>query len=143
PLGEKEWRRYYRKRFPAQSPFGFETFLWHEKRKFNIGMIEGTLFNLLLVGDEIKLRKAAPLKRTKIRCMVEDAKQAFNLPSLYVVDHELVEEVISFTHTYAGQAKEGEEIEVAGMLEKMQKGYRVVVGTTREPEDEYIKVIGH
>jgi predicted nucleotidyltransferase len=141
PLNEKQWRRYYEKRFPNQRILGFEEFLWHEKRKSNIGIIDETIFNLLLVGNRAKLEDSTPVRPIRIKCDVTDATQSFDIPSVYRVDHELVDEVLSFTHTYAGQARKGETVEVFGMLEKKQKGYRIVVGTTREAEGEYIKVI--
>jgi predicted nucleotidyltransferase len=120
----------------------FDVFLWHEKRKLNIGKIEGTVFNLLGVGERIELAVGVPVKRVRIKCRVGDATQAFNLPSIYFVDHETVSEVISFTHTFAGQANEGEVIEVSGFLEKTSDGdFRIVVGTSREAEGEYIKVV--
>lgn len=136
------WKDYYKKRFPKGGGLDFKTFLWHEKRKFNLGKIDGTLFNLLFVGDNIEIPDGSPVKKMTIRCGVVDASQVFNVPAVYKVDHELVETVVSFTHTYTGQAMEGEEIEVSGMLEKTDYGgHRMVVGTTREAAGEYIRVI--
>ncbi len=141
-LGRISWRQYYEKRFPGGGGLDFEEWLWHEKRKFNLGRIEDTLFNLLLVDDEISLTSGRPVKKMKIRCRVVDASQAFNVPAVYVVDHEFVNTVISFTHTYTGQAREGEQIEVFGMLERTEGGGgRLVVGTTREAAGEYIRVV--
>ena len=78
-----------------------------------------------------------------IECTVTDATLAFDSPSIYRVEYgdERINEVLSYTHTYAGQAFKGEEIEVCGFLEEGARGKcRVVVGTTREAPDEYIKV---
>jgi predicted nucleotidyltransferase len=141
-LDRMGWKHYYKKRFPRGGELDFETFLWHEQRKFNLGRIDGTLFNLLMVDDGIEISNGTTLKKTKIRCRVLDASCAFNVPSVYVVDHELVKTVVSFTHTYAGQAKEGEGIEVSGMLEKIAEGeFRIIVGTTREAVGEYVRVV--
>jgi predicted nucleotidyltransferase len=141
-LDIKEWKEYYKKKFPEGGELDFETFLWHEQRKFNLGRIDGTKFNLLLVDDGIEIPDGVPVKRTKIRCEVLDSRCAFNVPSTYEVDHELVKTVVSFAHTYSGQAKEGEKIEVSGMLEKTaEREFRIIVGTTREAEEEYIRII--
>jgi predicted nucleotidyltransferase len=141
-LGREDWKQYYEKRLPGSGGLDFETFLWHEQRKFNLGRIDGTLFNLLLVEDGIEISDGTPVKRIKIRCGVLDANCDFNVPAVYQVDHNLVKTVVSFTHTYSGQGKEGEEIEVSGMLEKTAGGeYRIIVGTTREAEGEYIRVV--
>ncbi|MGZ7119207.1 MAG: DNA polymerase subunit beta, partial [Methanobacterium sp.] len=86
-----------------------------------------------------------------IECKVSDALGAYDNPAVYKIEdvtflegHEVpVTEVASFTHTYSGQAKDGEEITVKGRLEKVmdkKSGYRIVVGTTRESINEYIKL---
>ena len=54
-------------------------------------------------------------------------------------------EVVSFTHTYAGEVIDGEHVVAKGKVEKViQDGkddyYRLVVGTTREAIDEYLKL---
>ena len=50
--------------------------------------------------------------------------------------------MVSFTATYIGQAKTGELIEARGKIEQNQHGViRLVVGSSREAKDEYIKVL--
>jgi predicted nucleotidyltransferase len=138
-----DWRFCYQKRFGDKPALEFESYVWQEKRKFNSGLFKGTFFNLLLVENKTKLKEATPVKRVKIRCRVRDAGDAFNLPSVYLVDHDLIGSVVCYTHTYSGQAIDGEMIEVSGMLEKTEDGeYRLLVGTSREAEGEYIRVIG-
>ena len=58
--------------------------------------------------------------------------------AVYLVDHEEVSRVLSFTHTYSGQAKPGEAIEAAGVLEQHGDEQWLIVGTTREAKGEYI-----
>ena len=78
---------------------------------------------------------------------------AFDNPSLYTIENlEILEgvekdikEVVSFTHTYAGEVIDGEHVVAKGKVEKViQDGkddyYRLVVGTTREAIDEYLKL---
>ncbi len=150
-LTEEQWRSAYLKRFPGKKDLSFEEFVWHEARKHTKGCIEGSLFDILYVRDKSELPGSYPSLRTERigrvvrRLRVVDASLAFDYPIVYKVrDYEGgVEEVVCYTHTYAGQALEGEDIEVAGVLEKIRRGnerYRVLVGTTREAEGEYIKI---
>lgn len=150
PLTREEWYRAYKKRFPRAETLTFQEFLWYENRKYHKGVMGGTIFDILLVREPWEIegryseRRFRREGRVKLRCLVTDASLAFDSPAVYKVEGE-VEEVVSFTHTYAGQALEGEEIEVSGRLEEVQEAgrsyMRVVVGTTREAEGEYIKVI--
>lgn len=151
PLDNSEWKAAYKKRFPVQKTLSFDDFLWHEKRKYHKGVIDGTIFDILLVRDfdEIKESKERVFKRynkVKVHCQVQDSSLAFDSPAVYKVQCEedvWLTDVVSYTHTYAGQAFEGEEIEVTGFLEKSLDDdvHRVVVGTTREAVGEYIRVL--
>ncbi len=47
--------------------------------------------------------------------------------------------MLSYTHTYAGQALVGERIKARGMVEALGNIKRLVVGTTREPKGEWIR----
>jgi len=144
---KKEWYKVYKKRFPLEKTLSFEEFLWYEQRKYHKGVIEDTIFDILFVRDFEEIpkeeNKFARIKKERLRAKVIDASFAFDSPAIYKVRSEVVSEVISYTHTYALQAFEGETIEVCGYLEKAleEDYYRVVVGTTREAEGEYIKVI--
>jgi predicted nucleotidyltransferase len=49
---------------------------------------------------------------------------------------------VSYTATYTGQVKFGERVEISGLLERSSSGdQRVMVGSSREAEGQYIKVI--
>jgi hypothetical protein len=74
----------------------------------------------------------------KIEAKVTDASLAFDSPAVYEVEHESVSRVLSFTHTYSGQALAGETIEACGMCEQHGNERWLVVGTTREARGEYI-----
>jgi hypothetical protein len=50
----------------------------------------------------------------------------------------LVSRVLSFTHTYSGQALAGETIKACGICERHGSEHWLVVGTTREARGEYI-----
>jgi len=124
----------------------FDEFAWHEHRKFNKAAIEGTKFDIGMVclvneleQDHSQYKKQG--KRT-IKARLIDDHRAFDFPAYYRVDDQDTPEVVSYTHTYVGQAKEGETIEVSGSVEcDITSGRcRLIVGSTREAEGEYIKV---
>ncbi len=157
-ISDEYWKRLYEKRI-KDSTLSYEEFQCYEKRKNNRGVIDGTLFDILATRDwnEIKGKygedKHESLGNAKIECRIADALGAFDNPAVYTVeDVEFLEgkdvpvtEIASFTHTYSGQAKDGEEVVVKGKLEKVSNKktiYRIVVGTTREAFDEYIKLKG-
>ena len=74
----------------------------------------------------------------EIEAKVTDASLAFDSPAVYEVEHESVNRVLSFTHTYSGQAREGEIIKASGICEHHGNEHWLVVGTTREARGEYI-----
>jgi hypothetical protein len=73
-----------------------------------------------------------------IEAKVTDASLAFDNPAVYEVEHEKVSRVLSFTHTYSGQALAGETIEACGVCEQHGGEYWLIIGTTREARGEYI-----
>ncbi|WP_135613062.1 nucleotidyltransferase domain-containing protein [Methanococcoides sp. AM1] len=139
-IDEEMWHRIYNKRIPEIS---YEDFILHEKRKGNRGMVGGTYFDLLFVRDWDQINE--PLSRgvdvgtMRIKATVTDAELAFDNPSVYKVDHDEIDHVLSYTHTYAGQALEGEVIDAQGVVEQVGGIKRLVVGTSREPKGEWIR----
>jgi uncharacterized protein len=139
-LSEAMWRKVYQKRKPE---IPYDTFIRHEQRKWNRGQIEGTYFDILYTRsyDEIQSAPAVRgtvLGKTTIEARVTNASLAFDNPAVYDVEHETVSRVLSFTHTYSGQAREGEIIEACGVLEEHGSEQWLIVGTTREARGEYI-----
>lgn len=124
----------------------FDEFAWHEARKYNKAAIDGTKFDIGMVSlpEEVVVDHHHYIKQgiSTLKAMVIDDKQAFDFPARYLIDNEMTPEVISFTHTYVGQAQKGEWIEVAGAVEcdSASGQRRLVVGSTREAIGEYIKV---
>lgn len=150
-LTKEEWLAVYKKRIKDAS-ISFEEFLRHEERKHHKATTGNVLFDVLLVRDHGEIAgKYSDLKFRRIgkfsgQFEVLDASLAFDYPAVYKVsgDEEDIKEVASYTHTYAGQAQDGEEIEVSGVLEDVRgrENYkRVLIGTTREALGEYIRVI--
>ncbi|MFQ5815641.1 MAG: nucleotidyltransferase domain-containing protein [Candidatus Hydrothermarchaeaceae archaeon] len=152
PLTKEEWQAAYRKRIRDASTISFDEFLRHERRKHHKAAVGRVLFDILFVRDRDEIRgKYSDLSfrrtgRFTGRLKVLDASLAFDYPAVYKVtgEDEDIREVASYTHTYVGQAEEGEEIEVSGALEEITGGdhyKRIVIGTTREALGEYIRVI--
>jgi len=139
-MSEEMWRKVYTKRIPEIS---FDAFVLHESRKWNRGEFGDTYFDLLYTRGYDALASAPAGKgreigRGRIEARVIDASHSFDSPAVYEVDHETVSRVISFTHTYSGQALAGETIEAAGVLEEHGDTQWLIVGTTREAKGEYI-----
>ena len=124
----------------------FDEFSWHENRKFNKAVIDGCKFDIGMVclADELNLDQNQYQKKglRTIKTRVIDDHHAFDYPAIYKVDDEWTPEVVSFTHTYVGQAKIGEIIEVSGAVEcdVITGKCRLIVGSSREAKGEYIKV---
>ncbi len=139
-IDEEMWQRIYRKRIPEIS---FDEFMLHESRKGNRGMVDGTYFDLLFVRewDQIKepLLRGKDTVKMKIEAKVTNADFAFDSPAYYKVEHDEIDHVLSYTHTYAGQALPGEIIEACGIVEEVGDIKRLVVGTSREPKGEWIR----
>ncbi|GFO97495.1 hypothetical protein ig2599ANME_1699 [groundwater metagenome] len=138
-ISEEMWHEIYNKRRPELS---FDEFLVHERRKGNRGMVDGTYFDLLYVRDWediVPCARGVDIGHATIEAAVTNADFSFDSPAIYKIDHPDISYVLSYTHTYAGQALVGERIEARGMVEALGDIKRLVVGTTREPKGECIR----
>lgn len=138
-ISEEMWHEIYNKRRPELS---FEEFLVHERRKGNRGMVDGTYFDLLYVRDWEYITpcvRGVDIAPATIEATVTNADFSFDSPAIYKIDHPEISYVLSYTHTYAGQALVGERIKARGMVEKLGNIKRLVVGTTREPKGEWLR----
>ncbi|MCW3986314.1 MAG: hypothetical protein NWE91_07915 [Candidatus Bathyarchaeota archaeon] len=129
------------------------------KRKWNIGVFEGTLFSVHPMKLEQELTEEYgdktyhPVKTVTIQAVVADSKDSIFLPAVYRVrevevkeDVEAdIEEVVSYEGLYDSLAEKGEEIEVKGKLEHVidnrtgREYDRVLVGSPEGKGGEYIK----
>ncbi len=136
------WERIYRKRTPE---LDFWEFLLHEVRKGNRGMVDNVYFDLLYARDwdemdSLRNWRGVPDGIETISAIVVDDTFSFDNPAVYEVEHDQIDYVLSFTHTYAGQAVIGEMIEARGMVEHLEDGTSIlVVGTSREAHGEWIR----
>ncbi len=138
-ISDEMWHEIYNKRRPELS---FDEFLVHEIRKGNRGMVDGTYFDLLYVRDWEDIApciRGVDVGMEIIKARVTNADFAFDSPAIYKIDHPEISYVLSYTHTYAGQALPGELIEARGMVEVAGNMKRLVVGTSREPKGEWIR----
>ncbi len=139
-LSPDMWRKVYDKRKPE---IPYDQFVLHEMRKWNRGQIEGTYFDILYTRSYDELRTAPSGKgivsgKMTIEAAVTSASLAFDNPAVYEVEHPVISRVLSFTHTYSGQAFNGETIEACGICEQHGDEHWLIVGTTREARGEYI-----
>ena len=141
PISDEMWDYIYRKRNPEISA---DEFILHEKRKWNRGQIDSVYFDILYTRS-YKALNPLPCTRGKtcgtltIEAMVTDASLSFDSPAVYEVDHEEISRVLSFSHTYSGQALTGERIEARGVCEEHDGERWLIVGTTRDARGEYIR----
>ncbi|WP_423792127.1 nucleotidyltransferase domain-containing protein [Methanocaldococcus indicus] len=142
------WKKAYEKRIKDNS-LTLEEFIFHEKRKFNRGVIDNTMFDLLYVRyykdikEENKTYKK--LGYIEIEGKVLDDKFIFDNPAIYKIEcynNKDIKEIAVFTHTYAGQCFKDEEFIARGILESVNNDEykRLLIGSSREAINEYLKV---
>ena len=142
-LTQAMWKDAYERRDCALS---FNEFYSHEKRKFNKFIFGNSKIDISAIPKNgEKYKESGPYKKIskdEISSIVTNDTYAYDFPARYLINHNTVKEVVSYTATYTGQAKKGEKIEAAGFIEQDRDGvYRLLVGTSREAKDEYIRVI--
>lgn len=141
PLTEQDWQEAYERRM---CDLRFEDYVWHEQRKFNKALVNGRKFDLNLVQepDMNSGTHYQKLAKLTIQSTITDDYYSFDYPALYGIDEPGISTVACFIATYTGQAKIGERVEIAGLLEQAEDGSkRIVVGSSREAPGEYIKVL--
>jgi len=143
--------------------------LTDEGRIVDVGKNRGLYMNKVFVYNavrkqgEVKIHYGdywyTPIKPQSFRCMVEDDSQAMFRPAIYTISNyqplnkvsqleskhtpKLVASMIGY---YRNVARKDQNIEVAGMLERVEHlktgktHYQVVVGSATQ-EDEYIRPI--
>ena len=152
------WQHLFEKRIKDDS-LTKEEFCWYESRKFNRGVIRGTLFDILCtrnmneVEGEYGDTRYIPLGISEIECTITSDLKSMDNPAVYEISDveyldgikEEITQLASLTHTYAGEVLEGERVIARGKVEKVVTNnqepiYRILVGSTRESIGEYIKL---
>ena len=140
-LHELDWQTSYQRRGCALS---YLDYVWHEQRKFNKALINGRKFDLSFINPPTLTPSTHYQKEgyIKVRCRVLDDSLSFDYPAEYQLDHKHFQTVVCFTATYFGQAMKGELVEISALIEADECGFkRLVVGSSREADNEYIRVI--
>jgi uncharacterized protein len=140
-LNDQDWRESYQRR---SCELSFADYVWHERRKSNKAIINGRKFDLNFIDDSLRSESMSYQKcgSIKLQCAILEDKHAFDYPAEFKIDHAEFDAIVSFTATYTGQAVKGETVEVSGVAELTPQGLkRIVVGSSREAQGEYIKVI--
>jgi len=140
-LAEQDWLESYQRR---QCDLSYADYVWHEQRKYNKALISHRKFdlNLLELSSEAESSSYQKKGMGLIQATVLDAQYGFDYPARFLIEHEQASEVVCYTATYTGQAEQGERIEVSGQWEISSTGQaRILVGSSREAEGEYIKVL--
>lgn len=139
-LDERAWRESFERR---DCELGYVEFIHHERRKYNKGLIGGSKFDLALIVEEPAKPPETIWRKMgsrRIQARLLDDRRTYDQPAHYPVDHPQISEVLSFTHTYVGQAKTGEWIEAVGAVETADDGrQRLIVGSSREAPGEFIR----
>lgn len=142
-LDESFWQDAYQRRACALS---YDEYKRHELRKLNKCISGNTKVDISMVPENYeRVPENGPYKKigkeTLMSVVIDDA-YAYDFPSRYLIEHVTINEVVSYTATYTGQAKKGEKIEASGFIEQGSDGKkRLLVGTSREANNEYIRVI--
>ncbi len=143
PLALDDWRDAYVRR---DCSFSFEDYLWHEQRKHNkciVGDSRVDISMILQQDEALALSETAQkLGHETLIAEVLDDNNGFDYPARYSVKHESIDEILVYTATYIGQARAGEMVEASGIVEQIASGMkRLIIGTSREAQGEYLKVI--
>jgi len=142
-LDEAFWHDAYDRRDCALS---FDEYKTHELRKFNKCISGNTKVDISMIPENYeRVEEHGPyIKKgqSKIVSVVTDDTYAYDFPARYIIEHDTISEIVSYTATYTGQAQKGEKIEAAGYVELGSDGMnRLLVGSSREAAGEYIRVV--
>lgn len=140
-LDGNSWHESYARRSCALS---LESYVWHERRKYNKALINSRKIDLNLVVEPLDGNIAHYKKCGAIvlQSKITDDFYSFDYPALFAIDNDEIGSVVCFTATYTGQGVIGETVEIAGLVEQADDGRkRIVVGSSREAPGEYIKVL--
>jgi uncharacterized protein len=143
PLNESLWQDAYQRR---DCTINFDEYISHELRKFNKCMSGASKVDVSMIPETFeRYEENGPYKKIgqdTVLSVVTDDAYAYDFPSRYFIDHDTINEVVSYTATYIGQARKGEKVEAAGYVEQGSDGKkRLLVGTSREAVGEFIRVV--
>jgi predicted nucleotidyltransferase len=140
PLSDEQWQQTWQRR---GCDLSLQDYIWHEQRKYNKASINGIKFDLSMVESSVIDNQAYKKQgMTSIKAVITDDSKAYDYPASYLIDHPEINQILSYSATYAGQACHGETIEARGIVEKSLFGHcRLLVGASREATGQYLKVV--
>ncbi|HKZ94305.1 MAG TPA: hypothetical protein VJ249_06985 [Candidatus Bathyarchaeia archaeon] len=143
-------------------PLTFDEALQLYKRKWNIGVFEGTRFSVHPIKPEEEVAEQyadkvyEPLGSAIVGCVVHQNLDSMFLPAVYQIREAKVikgpevndiEEIVSYEGLYGDIAEVGETLLVKGKLEEVadrktkRKYHRLLVGSPEGKGSEYVKLI--
>lgn len=160
---KEDWARYYKDRVVSKV-YSEKEYVANMVRKKDDGFIDGNIFSLFCIEDDTESwydweAEHEPLGTVKIRAKVKDASYSIVRPGFYELEDSFVLEgyekapikkLVTWARPFSLQAKEGEQIEACGLLEKVKSKegefYQVVIGyfdtyTSDRGEKEYLKAL--
>lgn len=142
-LNKSFWLDAYQRR---ACDLSFEEYQFHELRKFNKCVSGKTKVDISMIPEVYeRVEENGSCKKIgqeKIVAVVTDDTCAYDFPARYLINHDTIKEIVSYTATYTGQGCKGEKIEASGYIEQGSDGKkRLLVGTSREAAGEYIRVV--
>lgn len=140
PLSHQQWQETWQRR---GCDLSLQDYIWHEQRKFNKASINGVKFDLSMTetpsNHHHTYRKQGMIS---LKALITDDTKAYDYPASYLIDHPQINQILSYSATYVGQACRGEAIEARGVVEKSLSGdCRLLVGVSREATGQYLKVV--
>jgi uncharacterized protein len=144
-LTEDAWRVAHERRGCS---LAFAEYLWHEQRKWNKLCLNHVKIDVSMAsaGTPGRLQPFRKLRRVDVTAQILDDHRAFDHPASWQIESPVAGRLISWTPTFTGQAFRGETVHVRGWLEAPASGRgdrQIVVGTSREAVDEWIRVVRH
>lgn len=160
----EDWRRYYKDRIISKI-FSEDEYVANMVRKRDDGLVNGNVFSLFCIENENESwydweDEHEPLGTIVIRAKVKDAHYSIVRPGFYELEDTKVLEgyenvpirrIVTWARPFNLQAKEGENVEACGLLEKVKTRdgetyHQVVIGyfdtyTTDRGEKEYLKAL--
>ena len=138
-LSHTDWQESFQRR---DCELTLNEYIWHEQRKQNKALFNGRKFDISLLSKSLALPTAKKIGSQQITAQVIDDSQVFCYPAVFKIQHPHIKNIICYTATYSGQAFKGEWIEACGLTEQLNNGEQhLMVGSSREANGEYIKVI--
>ncbi|MFH1325774.1 MAG: hypothetical protein ABIH49_03335 [archaeon] len=158
---EEDWAKYYKDRVVSKV-YSEKEYVANMVRKKDDGFIDGNVFSLFCIEDENESwydweAEHEPIGTVKIRGKIKNSYYSIVRPGFYELENSIILEgyddvpikkIVTWARPFSLQAKDGEDIEACGLLEKVKSKegefYQIVVGyfdtyTNDRGEKEYLK----